>query len=385
MAPPPSHSQSVLPDPKMLVLDRIERIGNQFVLDVRTRQLPRCPQCSQPSSARHSRYLRTLQDLPWQGLSVRIRLKVHRLRCRNPGCAQKILSERRSGVVRAFGCRSDRLENVVKVIGYSVGGLPGSRILDRFAIPLSDDTVLRAVKRANPSSDAEPVRHLGVDDWAWRKGKRYGTILVDLERHRVVDLLPERSAESFEAWLQDHRGVETVNRDRCGLYAEGASRGAPDARQIADRFHLVLNLSTAIERALEEHRDQLELPQENESPGAWEPAPAGRKPETLPETRKRQHRDRRLERYQKVVDLHRRGYTQRAIGETVGLSFKTVRRWLRSPLFPERKPASGRRSHVREFHAYLKQRWEGCRNSTNCSARFRREAIAAAVKWSRIP
>src|SRR5262249_15002412 len=159
--------------------------------------------------------------------------------------------------------------------------------------------------------------------------------------------------------------VETVNRDRCGLYAEGAARGAPHAAQIADRFHLVLNLSSAIERAFEERRDQLQVPLpalQVEPSGAVLSRP---RTETIPARNKRQHRQNRLDRYQKVRDLHNRGYTQKAIGDAVGLSPKTVRRWLRSPEFPERKPTSGGRSHVREFHDYLRQRWEqGCRNST---------------------
>jgi transposase len=364
MAPPPSHSQSVLPDPKTLILDGIEQQEAQFILSVHARQVPCCPRCGRSSGSKHSHYARTIQDLPWQGLSVRIRLKVRRFRCRNAACDQKIFSERLPGTLQPYARRSDRLGTVIRLVGYNLGGLPGSRILDRLAVQVSDDTVLRTVKRPNPAcGEAEPLRHLGVDDWAWKKGQNYGTILVDLERHKVADLLPERSAESFEQWLHRHPNVETVNRDRCGLYAEGASRGAPDAVQIADRFHLVLNLSAAIERALEEHRDQLQLPVPQE-PETAEQVTSRQKTETLHERGKQQRRKHRVDRYQKVTDLHSRGFTQKQISEAVGLSQKTVRRWLRSSLFPERKPAAGRRSHVREFHGYLRQRWEqGCHNS----------------------
>ena len=209
---------------------------------------------------RHSGYIRRIQDLPWQGLSVCIQAKVHRFRCRNPGCVQKVFAERLPGIVSPHARRTDRLSGVIRFVGYSAGGLPGSRLLDRLAIQVSDDTVLRAVKqRPSPCGDAHPVRHIGIDDWAWRKGQRYGTILVDLERHKVIDALPDRSADDVAVWLHAHPTVETINRDRCGIYADGAARGAPTAVQIADRFHLVLNLSTAIERALEERRRDLQL------------------------------------------------------------------------------------------------------------------------------
>jgi transposase len=231
---------------------------------------------------------------------------------------------------------------------------------------VSDDTVLRAVKQ-RPSScvDAHPVRHIGIDDWAWRKGQRYGTILVDLERHKVLDVLPDRSADDVAVWLHAHPTVTTINRDRCGTYADGAARGAPNAVQIADRFHLVLNLSTAIERALEERRRDLQLPQtEPDSTPDPKPVSQGDDRETAAKRRQQQSRQRRLERYQEVVALHADGYSQSGISEALGISIKTVRRWLRPGQFPERKPVVGRYSHVREFEQYLRQRWEqGCHNS----------------------
>jgi hypothetical protein len=214
---------------------------------------------------------------------VQIRLKVRRFRCRNRKCGQKILSERLPSVVRAYGRRSDRLGDIVRLIGYSLGGLPASRILERLAVPISDDTVLREVKRCDATIPAEALRHVGVDDWAWRKGHTYGTILVDLEHHKVIELLPERSAESIQQWLEDHPGIETINRDRCGLYADGISRGAPDVVQIADRFHLALNLSAAIERALDEHRDCLQLSGSGDAVEGTDQRPTRHEAGSLPE------------------------------------------------------------------------------------------------------
>jgi transposase len=364
MALPPSHSQGVLPAQK-LVLDKIERVDGRFVVDVHVRQASRCPACGKLSRSRHSAYLRRLKDLPWQGCAVELRLKIRRFRCRNRGCARKIFAEPIPEIARSYARWTTRVGEIIRLIGYTAGGLPGSRILDRLAIPISDDTVIRAVRASSEDSGGDPIRHIGVDDWAWRKGQSYGTILVDLDKHQVIDLLPDRSVESSQAWLERHPGVEVITRDRCGIYAEAAELGATNAVQIADRFHLFLNLSTAIERSLEERSRELYLPDPAPKQQAVEvPRPSARRT-TLEEQRKQQRRQRRHERYERVVELHRLGHTQRAISLEVGIQRKTIRRWLRAGQFPERKPVTGRRSHVREFHEYLQQRWnQGCHNAT---------------------
>lgn len=364
MAIPPGHSQSVLPNPQLLRLESVQRDQGGFTLEVSSRYSPHCPDCGKRSHSFHSSYQRQLQDLPWQGLSVRLRLRVRRFRCRNPSCARKIFVERLPEVARAYARQTDRLREIIRCVGFVTGGLPGSRLLARLAIAVSDDTVLRCLKLP-PVADAElePVHCLGVDDWAWHKGQQYGTILVDLERHCVLDLLPERSATSFAAWLARHPTVSVISRDRCGLYAEGAQLGLPDAQQVADRFHLLLNLSTAVERALEEQSSRLRVsvPQPNPPPTAGNGPPALTRPQRL----KQEHRQRRLELYQKVVQLYREGNSQRRIGQLLPIQRKTVRRWLRAGEFPERKVAVRKPAQVHAFAAYLEQRWsEGCHNAT---------------------
>jgi transposase len=270
-------------------------------------------------------------------------------------------------VARVHGRCTERLEEIVGVVGYVAGGLPGSRLLERLSIHASDDSVRRRVRSNGPSSgDSQPIRYLGVDDWAWRKRQSYGTILVDLERHRVADLLPDRSAESLTLWLEKHPTVEVIARDRGGLYADGASQGAPSAVQVADRFHLAVNLSCAIERVFEERSRELVLPAtiplaiSEPIPRAEDPA----RPSTL-ETLQLQRRQRRFDRYQQVIDLHEKCYSQQAIGRELNIQRKTIRRWLRTGQFPERKRPSGRRQRVAGFSDYLHQRWdEGCHNAT---------------------
>ena len=371
MATPPSHSQSLLPNPGILILDRIERDADRFRLMVHAAQTPACPRCGTGSQSRHSSYRRHLQDLPWQGISVQLWATVGRFRCRNSQCSRRIFCERLPGVARAYSRQTERASEIVRLVGYVAGGLPGQRLLVRLAIATSDDTVLRRVRRDAPEPSALPVRNLGVDDWAWRKGQDYGTILVNLDLHRVADVLPDRSAESLAEWLQQHPEVGTIARDRCGLYADGATRGAPQAQQIADRFHLVLNLSLAMERVLEEHSRDLTLPPAEGAGPDTEPTSSGEvdpsmplppPPQPTPSEQRRQHR---LQRYQEVVALFQAGASHREISRALDLDRKTVRRWLRRGQFPERKTPHRRAPKVNEFADYLQQRWnDGCHNAS---------------------
>ena len=360
-----SHSQSVLPNPRLLVLEFIEQSEDRFLLSARVEQVPSCPECGRVSESRHSSYVRRLQDLPWQGLSVQIHLRVRRFRCRNCNCPRKVFTERVEGIP-SYLRHTSRLAEIVRVVGYVAGGLPGSRLLARLAILTSDDTVLRRVKLPSSticSDSGNSVEVLGVDDWAWRKGHSYGTILVDLEQHQVSDILPDRSVESFEAWLKQQPRIRVISRDRGGIYAEGARLGSPAARQVADRFHLFLNLSAAIEGALEERSRQMQLavpaPPQAEAAGSLEVQ------KTRQQALQQEGRQRRLERYEEVIQLYRQGSSQKKISQSLHLERKTVRRWIRAGQFPERQSPRGRPTKVQHFADYLQRRWaERCHNAT---------------------
>lgn len=365
MAPSPSHSQAVLPNPETLLLERIEKQGCEFRIFVSAQQPAPCPICGQVSHSRHSGYSRRLSDLPWQGCSVQLWLRVHKYRCLQRDCPRKVFCERIPGVAKVHARRTERLDLIINCVGYVAGGLPGARLLERLAMSISDDSVRRQVVRGSARRPQQaPVRHLGIDDWAWRKYHDYGTILVDLDRHQVVDLLPDRVSESVAAWFIAHPTVEVVARDRSGLYADGVTTGAPQAQQVADRFHLVANLSEAVQRVLEGRTRELTLPGEGQ-PSDAEPVCSPESKPTASRLLKQQRRQRRLERYQQLADLRRQGYSKRAISKELSLSIKTVRRWLRADQFPERKPPTGRRKKVAEFADYLDERWkEGCHNAT---------------------
>jgi transposase len=373
MALAKSHSQSVLPNPRSLVLETIEQSEDYFLLSVHVEQVSYCPECGQRSSSRHSSYVRRLQDLPWQGLTVQILLRVRRFRCRNRGCPRKVFTERVEGIP-SYLRQTSRLAEIVRVVGYAAGGLPGARLLARLSIRTSDDTVLRRVKTPAPPAPSAPsnsIEVLGVDDWAWRKGQSYGTILVDLEQRSVSDLLPDRSAQSFGAWLQRQPRIRVISRDRGGIYVEGAQLGSPAAQQVADRFHLFLNLSAAIERALEERRHQLLL--KVPAPSPPQAARSGVRL-TRQQALQQERRQRRLERYGEVIQRHRQGYSQKGISKTLHLDRRTVRRWIRAGAFPERQLPRRRPTKIHRFEEYLQRRWgEGCHNATRLFEEIRAE------------
>ncbi len=239
--------RQALPEWKELKVEAVDVTYERAIIQVSALSPPRCPACLGSEVSYHSGYTRSLKDLPWQGRRVEVHFQVRRFRCRAAECSRKIFAERISGLARPRARETLRLGNIVGQVGYALGGLPGSRLLASLGIRASREMVLRQIKVRAAARSQPDARVIGVDDWAWRKRQRYGTILVDLEQNAVVDLLPDRSTESFTGWLERHPGVEIITRDRCGLYAAAGSRAAPDAEQIADRFHLLQNLSDALE------------------------------------------------------------------------------------------------------------------------------------------
>ena len=211
-----------------------------------------CPLCGSDTRRVHSRYTRRLDDLPCLGRCVRLQVAVRRFVCPQSDCPRRIFAERLPGFAAPRARTTDRLRQTQTDIGSSLGGEAGSRLAARMGMTTSPDTLLRRVKRLK-NEPAEPPRVVGIDDWAWRKGQRYGTIVVDLERSDVIDLLPDRDADTVAAWLKAHPGVEVVSRDRSAAYAQAATEGASQAEQVADRWHLLKNLREAVERVLERH------------------------------------------------------------------------------------------------------------------------------------
>jgi transposase len=235
--------------PESLCITEIKREdGGAMAIYTRTfSTAARCPWCNQLSSRVHSRYHRTLSDLPWEGLPVCFQITVCKFYCTNLGCFRKVFAERLNGVAKAYSRCTDWQREALERIAFALGGEVRARLATQLGLPISPDTLLRYI-RAAPEPQFLTPRVLGVYDWAWKKRYRYGTILVDLERWRVLDLLQDSSSGSFAHWLEQHPTVEIIGRDRGGEYAEGARRGAPRAVQVSDRFDLVKNLSEVVEK-----------------------------------------------------------------------------------------------------------------------------------------
>jgi transposase len=323
-----------------------------------------CPTCRRPSGRIHSRYERRLHDLPWQGRPVAIRVRARRFFCVELACPRRTFAERLPGIAHRSAQRCERLADIQRQVALALGGEAGARLSARLAMPTSPDTLLRLAKSATRAEPPVP-RVLGVDEWAWRKGRRYGTILVDLERNAVIDLLPDRDASSFADWLRGHPGVEVIARDRADVYADGARRGAPRALHVADRWHLLRNLGEAVRTIVGGHHAAVRRIQRGiAAEQAGQAAPKVVAPVTTREAEKTARHQPRQARYAEVRRLANAGAKVSAIARSCELDRKTVRKWLREggPGTWDRPSSPG---ILGPYLDQLERRWaEGSRNAT---------------------
>jgi transposase len=350
----------ILADPRVLQLKVLVPSPTQIVLIVHTRPpSARCPRCSHPSRRVHSHYVRTVVDLPWQGVAVQLRLHTRRFRCLHPTCPQRIFCERLPGVVAPYGRRTLRLNEALHLLGFALGGEAGARLACQLGMRVSPDTLLRGVRRRFCTMYPTP-RVLGVDDWALRKGHHYGTLLVDLERRRPIELLADREAVTLAAWLKTHPGVEIISRDRAPKYAEAAREGAPHAVQVADRWHLLQNMGDTVQRFMTGQQEFVaQAVAQVTASEPWEPTTIHGPVAMLSSRSVKEIQGNRAKRYalyRDVVRLHQQGVSQNSIACTLGINHVTVRRFIRAGTFPER--AQYRRgSQLDPYVAYLHQRW----------------------------
>src|SRR5712692_4720134 len=349
-----------------------------------------CPDCYQPSHRMHSGYCRTLADLPWALMPVELRLHVRRFFCDTPLCERITFTERVPSVAPLYARTTTRLSHRQAETGLALGGSAGARQLARHAIPASRSTVLRRVRRLPPPA-SPPPHVVGIDDWAWRKGHRYGTIVVDLERGCPIDVLEDRLAETVADWFKAHPEVHVVARDRAEAYASGVRQGAPDAVQVADRWHLLKNLREAVEEEFSLRptlpwcppieASAAVVPASPSHPEPVHPAPiypntpAGRRAEAARQRRRNQ----RLEQYEQACKLKQQGLPQPMIAHQVGVSKRTLTRWGKAGTFPERQRRHGDRHSLSPYTTYVQQRWaEGCRNVMHLWRELRQQGFTGS-------
>lgn len=285
-----------------------------------------------------------------------LKLQVARWRCRNRQRATFV--ERLPATAAPVARRTRRVIELLQSLGHTAGGRPGEMLAGRLAIPAGDNTILRPLKRWTVARARAPIRVVGIDEWGWRKGGTYGTIVVNLERHEVVDVIEKRSAETAADWFDRHPEVEVVCRDRCELQAQGAREGAPQARQVADRFHLLQNLHESIEQQMTcvSRFAGRSLLSPSDSRGA-----SGLEDDLQPSCRVR--RDARRALFDRVHALYAAGKTLRAISTATGVGRPTVRQWIRSGRLADRAAVTPTARSPGHFKEYLSRRWEaGCAN-----------------------
>ena len=341
--------------PTGLVLDGYEVRDTEFVIQARSAASDDvCPDCGVVATSVHSCYQRTLHDFPAHGRRVIIQVTARRFRCREDTCPRTTFAERLADTVETrYARRTMRSDLVIHQIALALGGRLGERLSARLSMRWSRDTLLRIIRRRVPvPEDASVLRVVGIDDWAWRRGQRYGTVMCDLERRRIVALLPDRDTGAVERWLAACPGIGIVARDRGGGYARAASRGAPDAVQVADRWHLMANASAAFLEAIRRSMRPIRVAL---GAGTVDPSVL-----TCVESRQLEGAKRRDEGNAVILTLAENGVPLKEIVRRTGYSRGTVRRVVRGGRTDVFRP---RQSSLAPFKELLEREWTGgCRN-----------------------
>ncbi len=386
----------VLPPNWGVELDRCELGESELKLQVHLSNLQGwCPTCNQASGRVHSRYIRKPADLPIAGQAVLFRLTIRRFFCDNSDCQRRTFAEQVPLLVERKARRTVRQHQYLKAQAFALGGNPGSRLAHKMGLKVSRATLLRIIDKT-PLPQRPTPRILGVDDWAKRKGVEYGSILVDLERHCPIDLLADRKAETFAKWLEAHPGVEIISRDRASAYADGARRGAPEAIQVADRWHLLKNLGDHLKVLFERKSACLLAPQANpvsqevanlsetaqkevaQSLHELEEAQPGLEQHSLPiappvqaepdipaqndrleeEVEEVGSPSRKSYLFQHIKALTKEGLSLRTIARELRVSRQTVRKYAQAEKVPTYSPRARQVSKLDLYKPYIALRWQ---------------------------
>ena len=380
--------------PRGFIMENLSIQETGAVMTVRSAAgVSHCPACGMGSRRIHSRYLRRLADLPIAGHPVRLLVKARRFYCDAVLCGRHIFTERfEAGLLAPWARRTARLDHIVHHLGLALGGRPAAKFARRLMLPVSNDTLLRVVRRYG-SPRFIPPTVIGIDDWAWRRNQRYGTLICDLERRRTIALLPDREPATAQAWLSDQPQIAVVARDRGGGYALAAAKALPQATQVADRWHLMENASRAFLDAVRKSMRQI-----RSAIGA-----ATINPDLLTAAERLQYEGylRREETNAAILALAKDGVTIKEIVRRSGCSRGLVRKVLRgqrSDVFRVRENslevylqwldaqwAAGHRNGAELWRDLKRQGFRGCLRVVTEWAARRRQAESAEGALSRTP
>src|SRR5713101_4253724 len=359
-------------------------VAEEITLTLRTTSpTASCPSCGTASSRIQSRYTRTLHDLPAVGHPIRLIVHVRRFFCKKSTCAQKIFVERLPELCRPYAQRTKRLQKALCELGLKEGGQAGADTGSELGFSGSRDTILRLVHQSPRPALQEP-HVIGLDDWAWKRRLRYGTLICDLERGLPIDLLPDRTVETVSAWLEEHPTIDTISRDGSSEYASAIKKGAPQARDVSDRWHLVKNPAGCVSVLLASCLAQLRRAETAAEAKSQQEEPLSHKQpghrRTRAERQAQQARQaERQARYEQITALQNQGMKSAEIAVVVGMAERTVRHWLSRGDIPYSGPRKPRSSPLDPYKSYLLSRWhQGCHNG----AQLERELRAKGYKGS---
>lgn len=377
-----------------VVIERVEQVAGGVLLWVNSKASEVvCHACGQLARRVHSRYDRRLADAAIAGQTVVLRLRVRRFFCDSSECAVRTFTEQPAGVATRHARRTPLSRAMLTSIGVALAGRAGARLAAALGLSASRNTLLRLLW-ALPEEPIGEVTALGVDDFAIRKGQTYATILINLETHQPIDVLPDREADTLAEWLKAHPEVQVIARDRSSAYAEASTRGAPQATQCADRWHLWKNLGEAVEKTVIAHRKCLSEPVTlddagDEAAGGTTETAETAAPLTLDiepidsvATSESSFVTRMRERYAAVRALHAEGMAIRAITRQLRLDRKTVRRIVQTDDVEDLiAKTTSRYSLLDNYKPYLNQRWSsGHTNITRLVTEIREQGYRGSAQ-----
>jgi transposase len=371
----------LLPQLTNVHVEAVRDDGGLLRIRARTRQADdgACPGCGGVSRRVHSRYERRINDHAVAGRRTVIHLRLRRFFCDTAACSKVTFAEQVTGLTDRHARHSVAARRALTRIAVATGGRAGQRLSGHLGLPAGRTTLLRLI-RAIPDPVVGTPRVLGVDDFALRRGHVYATILIDMDTHQPIDVLPDRTADTLAAWLRAHPGVEIICRDRAGAYAEGATTGAPDAIQVADRFHLWRNLGEAVEKDVIAHRADLPEPMPEPEPGP-PPSPG---PVTTPEPAEPALTARTRERHTAIHQLLAGGTSRAEVSRRLGLDPHTVRRYANAIDVDDLLAHAHRDSLIDTFKPYLNDRFnQGCTNANILFTEITQQGFRGTIRTVR--